>query len=305
MKIDIDLLIFHDKCMDGICSAWATKQFNQINEIIGCKAGVSIDITKYYEKNIVFVDICPPHENITELAKYNKILVLDHHKSAKDSFDKNGIPDNVTFVFDINRSGCQIVWDYYSKNMKRPWFIDYVADRDLWTWKLENSKYINLALHHDDHLINFDSIDKLYSNKNIKIKNLVEKGKMIESIQNKQMEFEESRSVIAKIKIENKDYIVRLATCIPSLRSDLGNRLANKIIRDGDKSYYPDFSAVYSFDPKSEEWWISLRANNSSPDLSVLASCLGGGGHKNASGFTIKKPNTLTTVFEIIGARWQ
>ena len=89
------------------------------------------------------------------------------------------------------------------------------------------------------------------------------------------------------MKWENKTYRLWLGGNInPGFRSDLGNALCSKPFKDGTM---PDFAATWQFDPKSEEWWISLRGvPNRSPDLSVITSSFGGGGHPMASGITIK-----------------
>lgn len=316
----IDVLVYHEKCSDGIASAWIVKKYsNNIGEILPCKAGSSIDVKKYYGKTILFVDICPPWENTSSLATNNKLIIMDHHKSAKDGFDLNGISPNIEFIFDMNRSGCQIVWDNLFEGI-RPWFIDYIADRDLWKWKLPDSKFINLALFHNRE-INFEGLDKLMENKDEGLLNkLAEKGKMIDEIQTKELEFEESRSVVAKMCIGEVVYIVKLGTIIPYLRSDLGNRLTKKMIVDekGVKRL-PDFSAIWTYDISSSEWWISLRGHDTSPDLSVLSKKLGGGGHPKASGFTIdgklKKKDCknfdcdckqdLNDYFKVVSAWWK
>jgi oligoribonuclease NrnB/cAMP/cGMP phosphodiesterase (DHH superfamily) len=46
--------------------------------------------------------------------------------------------NNLHVIFDMNRAGCQIAWDYFHYNLEnntpdiRPWFLDYIADGDLW-----------------------------------------------------------------------------------------------------------------------------------------------------------------------------
>jgi hypothetical protein len=40
---------------------------------------------------------------------------------------------------------------------------------------------------------------------------------------------------------------------------------------------------------KHHEWYISLYSNNDNVDVSLIASEYGGGGHKGAAGFTVKK----------------
>jgi nanoRNase/pAp phosphatase (c-di-AMP/oligoRNAs hydrolase) len=60
--------------------------------------------------------------------------------------------------------------------------------------------------------------------------------------------------------------------------SELGNVLAKKAT----------FAAIYSFDGQRKEWQYSLRSVG---DFSVkdIAALFGGGGHKNAAGFSTKE----------------
>lgn len=48
--------------------------------------------------------------------------------------------------FDMNRSGSQMAWDYFFPDFARPAMIDYIADRDLWRFKLPGSREIAAVL---------------------------------------------------------------------------------------------------------------------------------------------------------------
>ena len=100
----------------------------------------------------------------------------------------------------------------------------------------------------------------------------------------------------AKMNYNNNTYRIWLGgNIVPSLRSELGNALCTKSFKDGT---LPDFSATWQYDPKSDEWWISLRGVSSrSPDLSAMSKSFGGGGHILAAGFTIKSVKGLKEVF--------
>ena len=70
------------------------------------------------------------------------------------------------------------------------------------------------------------------------------------------------------------------------MRSAFGNLLANKkLLNNAD----PDFGVVWNYSPKDNVWIISLRGNDTSPDLSLIATHFGGGGHAKACGFKIKE----------------
>ena len=46
-------------------------------------------------------------------------------------------------IFDMERSGAGLTWDYFYPGRPRPWLIDYVEDRDLWRFKIEDAEVVN------------------------------------------------------------------------------------------------------------------------------------------------------------------
>ena len=121
--------------MDGLAAAWIfVHQFKEC-PVIGCKHGKPPpDISN---QHVVIVDFSFPREQLIVLTTKNKsVIVLDHHKSAeRDLIDLN--ISNITTIFDMSRSGCQLAYDYiYGEGLNRPCFLDIIADRDLWTWRI-------------------------------------------------------------------------------------------------------------------------------------------------------------------------
>jgi nanoRNase/pAp phosphatase (c-di-AMP/oligoRNAs hydrolase) len=205
---------------------------------------------------------------------------------------------------DFDRSGCQLSWDYFHtnnnvnnvnnvKNVVRPWFIDYVADRDLWTWKLESSKAINTALYESEYFdtSNLDKLTTLLNFTPADKENLINLGNIILKLHKKELDYSSYKAVETTFKVGDSTYNVWLGTCASSLRSDLGNILAyKKVLEDNE---FLDFAAIWNYEPKYNEWSISLRGHKNSPDLSVIAGVYGGGGHAKASGFVIKNQHLL------------
>jgi hypothetical protein len=293
---DFDAIIYHGPCSDGTGGLWAACHYKPIKNRYACKAG-SNPQGDYTGMNIIFVDICPKIDYLIELVKIAKyVVILDHHKSSEqmiidNSFLLYSIP-NLYIEFDMSRSGCQMSWDYFFDSLPRPFFIDYMGDRDLWTWKLPGSREINTALWELGYIDSYDltKLTGLLENPEEKIKYLESSGKFIEAGNKREIDIGLSNAIEVSMVNQNKTYRLWLGGNVnPVLRSDLGNALCLKPFKDGTM---PDFSACWQFDPKSEEWWISFRGvPERSPDLSVLASSYGGGGHPMASGITIKTPS--------------
>jgi oligoribonuclease NrnB/cAMP/cGMP phosphodiesterase (DHH superfamily) len=293
---DFDAIIYHGPCSDGTGGLWSACHYKPIKNRYACKAGCNPQ-GDYTGMNVIFVDLCPKIDYLLELVKIAKyVVILDHHKSSEQMILDNSsllnVISNLYIEFDMSRSGCQMSWDYFFENIPRPFFIDYMGDRDLWTWKLPSSREINTGLFELGYIDSYDltKLTSLMENSEEKIKYLESSGKFIEAGNKREVNIGVSNSIDVSMVYQDKTYRLWLGGNInPGLRSDLGNVLCGKQFKDGTM---PDFAATWQFDPKSEEWWISLRGvPNRSPDLSVLSSSFGGGGHPMASGITIKSPS--------------
>lgn len=299
---NIDLIVYHNNCPDGIAGVWCASYFNNVNEIYGCDAGKD-PIIDPLNKNIMFIDICPSFDYIqnTQLIAQN-IIILDHHKSNESIIIQHkhilAHFHNVFIIFDIHRSGCQLAWDYFFDSSQRPFFIDYIGDRDMWLWKLPHSKEINTALFELNYIDvnNLHKLNSLVHYNNNQIETLINAGQIIVDLNNKEINHISASALEGIFKVDNCSYRVWL-TDNSKYRSEIGNLLCNKVFSDGS---FPNFSVIWRYNPKSNEWWISLRGTDHNFDLSSIAQSCGGGGHKFASGFTIKGCEGFTKFFDII-----
>lgn len=301
-----DIVIYHGpSCPDGIGSLYCAKYYlGAQTDSMMCRAGTDPE-GQFNGKKILFVDLCPSLSFIVKTCKIaRKLTILDHHKSAEDLYLENEKVlqsiDNLELEIDKTRSGCQITWDYFFPEVPRPWFIDYIGDRDLWEWKLPDSKEINLSLFENNLLdpTDFSKLDNLLIEPEIKKQQLIDEGKIILKIQKRELDMAVSKAHKAEFKVEDSTYLVWLGGNITmSLRSELGNLLVNKNFNDDS---VPDFAVIWFYEPKVNEWWISFRGGENSPDLSVIARKFGGGGHVLAGGTAFKNGKTLLDYFKII-----
>lgn len=290
--MNFDVCVYHMNCSDGIMGLWCALRYKKIQYIYpsGPNSGLDKNIEN---QNIIFIDLCPPVNYLIELSKKsNNIVILDHHKSTEMNIKNSNILEsckNITMIFDMEKSGCQLAWDYFFNDQPRPFFVDYVADRDLWLWKLPMSKEINYALYELNYLqpTNFNKLNQLINDEcNVEKskKMLADKGEIISMMIKKDIDYAIYKSVKATIFVNNITYNVWLNDNV-KYRSELGEILCKKPFKDGTM---PDFAVLWKYDIVSNEWWISLRTTSDLIDLSLIAQSFGGGGHKKASGFSIK-----------------
>ena len=109
------------------------------------------------------------------------------------------------------------------------------------------------------------------------VNELIQKGKILESYQNSMIKM---ISKAAKIKSQKfDDNLYKVAYVNTNL---FKNEIANKLVSDSEC----DFSVAYNYDDNKNLTKFSLRSNDSKTDVSQIAKILGGGGHRNAAGFT-------------------
>lgn len=284
--IQFDIVLYHASCPDGTGAAWAiwtesTKEpeFRAIPlETYEVRHGEPYP--NIADKVVAIVDFSYKRSVMKEICKLAKfVTVIDHHKTAirdLDGLEKE--VDNYRGIFDVARSGAQLVWDLVHPNLPRPWFIDIIADRDLWKWEIPNSKYIGKALYHRD-WYTFYTMNRMAEmspdTTNELIIELIKEGRFISSKEKKDIDYACGTATLC----EFEGYKVKLSSCHPTLRSEVGNILSNNGC---------DFAATWRYDFLSDSWWISLRGSNKNPlDLAKICEKFGGGGHPKACGFTI------------------
>lgn len=338
----IDVCYYHARCPDGVCAAWSIKvaEYGEI-EFIGIPAGGKyLKETDYTGKTVICVDVCPDEKNLKDmLEKSENIYILDHHITNQALVfkyqDHEKLKNHV--VFDMERSGCMIAWDFFVKaedlelhprlDPSRPWFINCVGTNDVWKHdEYENSQDIVSAMC-DYEYFEFDKLDQLYAmedsgismvndlflpyiNKvNIK-NNLILKTDISRAaaatltlIQDRNLSEADLEFIKDDVVIGRK-YKVWVGSTLGHLISKFGNDLARKPF-DVDKVAFgnnmPDFAVAYSYDHWKDSWKYSLRSVEPF-DVSKIASHFGGGGHAQASGFVSKKsPREL---FSFIDIEW-
>lgn len=145
----MDIIYSHGHCPDGFVAAMIAKRRYPEAEVIFLDHGAdhTENLKKAEKRDVLMLDFSlRTRETNDELAASTRSFqILDHHKSAREVLE--GAP---YAIFDMNRSGAGLAWDYLFgkdsdnpiKQIPRPWYVDFTEDRDLWNWKLPNSKEV-------------------------------------------------------------------------------------------------------------------------------------------------------------------
>ena len=288
-KQKYDLVLFHKNCPDGFAAAWVLWSESKDSQFVAVDAGKFPSNLEIKDKRILIMDVCPLRHEIQAMIALNAhITILDHHKSNEKEIE--GLKhENLIVVFDMKRSGCQLAWDFL-RTTPRPWFLDIIADRDLWKWELTDSKAIGSYLFNLGFYSDWPKMNTLLDFKEAEKHLATEVGKALLHVEDRQIESAVADAQLCACTVDDKSYKVRLSGCTHNLASEVGARLS--------KSKDCDFAAIWRYNASKDEWWISCRAaTDSDIDLSVICRKLEGGGHPKAAGFTIKNEKGALSKF--------
>jgi uncharacterized protein len=286
-KTSFDTIIYHAPCSDGTASAWAIWRENRKAKLIPAKHGMKLNPVDYTGKSVAIVDFSFSRDYLLEIAEKSfRTVLLDHHKSAERDLTNLSLP-NLEIIFDMFRSGAQISWDYMNPSLtkNRPWFVEMVADRDLWKWELPWSKSVGKATLEMGYHSSVEKVEELIRSNKCHDE-FIKFGQCLLDKEEKDIQSYVDKAILCQMKTPLGTYKVAVSSPPYFLRSDVANRIVNKCP--------VDFAVMYTYNFPTDEWWMSCRAcDESKIDLSeIMKSLPNGGGHPKAAGFTIYGPES-------------
>ena len=259
-------VLYHGSCDDGFGAAWcAWKHFGDEATYTPVKYGDPVPDMPLGAV-VYILDFSYPRDDLERLAERCKVVVLDHHKTSQE--DLAGLP---FAIFDMERSGAGMAWDYFRGPAGRPPLIAAIEDRDLWRFALPGTKRISSGLR--SYPMDFDLWDRLM----YATGNLEQEGEAIERYIQRLCE-----NLAEDAHIEEwPEGPVFVVNAPGQLTSELADYLLDTTLR----YHYGNqvlFVAAYK-DMADRRLW-SLRSRGDF-DVGEVAKARGGGGHKNAAGF--------------------
>lgn len=294
------ICIYHGNCADGFTAAWAVWRAlgDGAEYVPGIYGKEPPDVAG---RDVILVDFSyklPVLEAMCQPCGARSMLILDHHKTAEADLKGLGVDmskwtgrvdwkryqDNlaqddmenancggaiVYQVFDMERSGAGLAWDFFHEG-ERPPLVNYVEDRDLWKFALLHSRLVNAYIFaHEYTFENWDELDNLMRNDPAAV---IGSGAAIERKHHKDVA---ELVRVTKRRMVIGGHEVWCANLPYTLTSDAGNLMAKG----------EPFAACYWDTPAGRVF--SLRSTDEGLDVSEIAKSYGGGGHRNASGFQL------------------
>jgi hypothetical protein len=270
-------VLYHADCLDGFGAAWAAWK--------ALGASARYQPVRHGEpppdlppgSRIYILDFCyAPELLIAMAAQSEQVVILDHHISAQTAFERYRqtqatLPANLHVHFDLAHSGCTLAWRHFHPGQPVPPLLAHIEDRDLWRHALPGTREINRALYLRLPLA-FEAVEGL------SLETLEQEGAvLLRQLQQSVHGLFQQRHAMTVLGQSG------LAVNAPGqFASDLGEALA---IESG------TFGLIYQFHGQRQRWECSLRSRVEF-DVAALATRLGGGGHRNAAGFTLEASAT-------------
>lgn len=289
-----DIVIYHDHCADGFGAAWACWIYwgNACEYVPANYGQAPPDVAG---KHVLIVDFSYKRDVLREMgASAKSVIVLDHHKTAQGDLADWAIDDvagefwagddpmkavhqndkhvgqPIAALFDMNKSGARLAWEFCHDG-EPPLLIRLIEDRDLWRFTMEDTKPFSLWLRSEP--FSFERFELLAQQLEDGRHEIMTEARAMQRFFDAKVD--EIASFAKRSRIGGHKPVI--VNCPPMFASEVGHALLDK---------HPDapFAASYFDGPNSRMW--SLRSRDDREDVSAVAAKYGGGGHRNAAGFS-------------------
>lgn len=251
-----DIVLYHADCSDGFGAAWALWKKFPNARFVPVKHGQPPP-PDLKDQRVVIVDFSYSRPTLEAMASEAKdLLILDHHITAERT-----LKDFPFAYFDQTKSGAVLSWEWAHRTAA-PWLLQYIQDKDLWTWGLPGSREINAAL--ASYPFDFVVWDRFTQSA------LEQEGRAI-------LRYEQE--LVGKLAAQ-ATMVEFQGVVVPSvqsaiLTSQIGERLS------------PDHPFCMIWHDRDGRRYFSMRSRDDGTDVGTIAASFGGGGHTHAAGFSV------------------
>lgn len=266
--MDRTIICYHGSCPDGFGGAYAAwKKFGDSAEYVPLHRGDD-ELPELSGADVYLIDFSYGQERMDEIqAAAGRLTVLDHHEGVRavvESMEHH--------VFDNDRSGATIAWEYFHPNTPVPTLLKFIEDDDLFRFTLPDTRSVLAYLGVNPFTFEFwDELDAKLEGP--------EREALLERMRAYGEYFEKLAELAAnkaeRVRFEGHEVMFATAHPYKPMKSLVGNLLAKA---------YPPFALVVAAHPKG--FGVSIRGDGSI-DVAAIAQKYGGNGHKSSAGFII------------------
>lgn len=279
------LVIVHANCADGMCAAYVARAAMPDAEFYGWNytdPPPSPELVT--DRDVYILDFSFPRDVLLELKRLSggRLLVIDHHRTAQA--DLEGLD---FCIFDMDRSGASLTCDVFAERFpvffsRKTWLVNYVEDRDLWRNALPETEAAAAAIQalpmarsrFRIPLSTFATWANFYATGP---RRAVEEGRFYLRVREYL-----TQEMVEKAALALIDGLICYVTTASCLFSEVAGQLASCTSPTGETVFF----GAACYQRSDGRWTYSLRSRGDF-DVSQVAQRFGGGGHKNAAGFTV------------------
>ena len=264
------VILYHADCPDGFGGAYAAwKKFADTAMYIPMKYRQEPPLAEIEGCEVYVVDFCYHQEAMDRILKAAKsLVVLDHHEGVQEVVES--MPEH---VYDANRSGATIAWEYFHPGTPVPKLLKHIEDDDLYRFNLPETRALLAYLSVQPYAFeSWDLIARELEEERAR-GDLIARAEIYLDYFNHLVEL--STAHAHPVHFEGHTVLLATAAPIKPLKSAIGHALNQKM---------PPFGLVVSVHPNG--LGVSIRGDGSI-DVSSIARKYGGNGHPNSSGFHI------------------
>ncbi len=251
-----DIVLYHADCFDGFGAAWAVWKKFPNARFLPVKHGQPPP-PDLNDRRVLIVDFSYARPILETMAAETKeLLILDHHITAERTLA--GFPHA---YFDQTKSGAVLSWEWAHRT-PAPWLLQYVQDKDLWTWVLPGSREISAAL--ASYPLDFSLWDEFSQS------TLEQEGRAILRYEQELVGKLAAQAVMVSFQGE---VVPSVQSAI--LTSQIGERLS------------PEHPFCVIWHDRDGRRYFSMRSRADGTDVGAIAASFGGGGHTHAAGFSV------------------
>lgn len=205
------------------------------------------------------------------------VIAIDHHIGAKEEMEALAAQNPLfTFVFDVERSGSSLSWEYFFPNERMPRLIALIEDGDLWRFKYgDDTRHLGTFM-----MTRANQPESILPLFDAPIESVLAEGKAMSALADAMMA--QFKSFAKPVWVTLDGHTVPLYNN-PHFDSRLGNDMSE---------LHDCVSGV--FDIRGDMVRLSFRSkDHHSPNALAIAKTLGGGGHPNAAGTQMPLPQFI------------
>lgn len=294
---------YHNDCFDGTAAAIVVK--TAVKDVVLIPADYG-DVPRMEDVRgavVYVVDFSFSDEGFELLLTHaEKVIVMDHHASAKSVLARASelakfLSPESQFLFSDYCSGALLAWSYFYPNDFAPSLILHVSDRDLWTFARKGTREVMAGLsvlkNEPETWYTAIGLDGAGSVRDIDLRMeayrqhcltigpsiLAKEVTIIDALLKnnvRTMQKQVSNPSVRKEYISLTCGVVNIPRQFTSQAMD--TLLASRPDLDFAVGYYRDGEGIFRYSLRSRQ--------DGNVDVSEICKLYGGGGHKNAAGFS-------------------